>query len=499
MSKKVVIVGAGLGGLAAAIRLAERGFAVTVLEKNSIVGGKVNLIKTNNYSFDTGASLLTMPDVFRELFTAAGRKLEDYLRLVRLDPICRYFWTDGTRFDACADLQKCEAEIARIAPSDAKNFRNFLADSRRKFEIAERTFLKYSLNDLPRLLSLRYARDLLAISSFKTLAAHNRKYFKSPKLQQLFNRFATYNGSSPFQTPATFALIPFVEFGLGAWYVSGGIYKIPEALARLARELKVEIETNAEVEKIIIKNARACAVRLKSGAELAADFVVSNADAIETYRSLIAQENRKSFSNQKLSKIEPSCSGFVLLIGAKKKFPLLAHHNIFFSDDSRAEFDAIFGEKRPATNPTVYVCAASRTDETQAPTDCENLFVLVNAPYTSAAINWAKEAAAYRRLIIEKLENFGLTDLEKSIEVEQIITPEDFETKYRANRGSIYGVSSNGIFSAFVRPPNQSAEIRNLFFVGGATHPGGGMPLVLLSAKMTAELIEREQINNQNS
>jgi phytoene desaturase len=328
---------------------------------------------------------------------------------------------------------------------------------------------------------------LPAISSTRRLDAHVKSYFRSPKLQQLFNRFATYNGSSPFQTPATFALIPYVEFGLGAWYVKGGMYEIPKALAQLAAELNVEIKTDAEVEKILVENGKAVGVKLKNGESLKSDFVVANSDAVETYRNLLETENKR------IENLEPSCSGFVLLLGAKKRFPALAHHNIFFSDDYRAEFDAIFKELRPARNPTIYVCAASRTDATQAPEECENLFVLINAPYTSARTDWEKEKRGYRDLIVKKLEDFGLEDLEKSIDFEQIITPADFEKKYRANRGSIYGVSSNGVFSAFLRPPNKARSVENLYFVGGATHPGGGIPLVLISGKLATDLILRKE------
>ncbi|MDQ4121061.1 MAG: phytoene desaturase family protein [Acidobacteriota bacterium] len=490
--KKVIIIGAGLGGLAAAIRLAALGFSVTILEKNESVGGKVNFIESGGYKFDTGASLLTMRHVLKDLFEVANRRLEDYLELVLLEPICRYFWSDGTVFDASRNLPKTLKEIEKIEPRGIAGFEKFMTDARRKYEVAERTFLAHSLNDLPKLLRPRYAKDLAAISSWKTLNAHNRKYFRSLKLQQLFNRFATYNGSSPYQTPATFALIPFVEFGLGAWYVRGGIYEIPKALTRVATELGVEIKIGCEAEKVLCTNHRAVGIKLKNGEEIRADFVVSNADAIETYRDLIEEKDRPSFLNKRLEKIEPSCSGFVLLLGAKKQFPQLAHHNIFFSDDYPAEFNSIFKEKRPAVNPTIYVCAVSRTDPTQAPTGCENLFVLINAPYTSEQTNWEKEKKPYRDLIIKKLEDFGLKNLENSIEYEQIITPADFEEKYRANRGSIYGVSSNGVFAAFLRPPNQSKDVRNLFFVGGATHPGGGMPLVMLSGKMAADLIQRE-------
>lgn len=481
--KNVIIIGAGLGGLSAACRLAKAGFSVTVLEKNEKIGGKVNLLESNGYKFDTGASLLTMRHVLEDLFEFCGKHIENYLETLALEPICRYFWTDGTRFDASQNIELTEREIEKLAPADAVNFRKYLSDSKQKYEIAEKTFLAKSLNDLPKLLTPKFLPELLKISTLKTLDKHNAAYFKSPKLRQLFNRFATYNGSSPFATPATFALIPFVEFGLGAWYVRGGMYEIPRALERLAIELGVKIFAEAEVEKIVVENKKAVGVKV-NGETIGADYIVSNADAIETYRNLL---KIKKFQNR-----EPSCSGFVLLLGTRKKFDRLAHHNIFFSDDYKAEFDAIFKDKIPAPNPTVYVCATSRTDATQAPEGHENLFILVNAPYTNAQVDWEREKQDYRDLIIKKLEGFGLEGLENSIDFEQMTTPADFETKYRANRGSIYGISSNGIFSAFLRVPNRSREIENLYFTGGATHPGGGIPLVLLSGKMAADLIAGE-------
>lgn len=484
--KEIIIIGAGLGGLSAACRLAKAGFAVSVLEKNETVGGKVNIVESGGYKFDTGASLLTMRHVLEDLFGFSGKRIEDYLEIVSLEPICRYFWTDGTIFDASQNIEETESEIAKLEPQDVENFRRYLADSKQKYEISERTFLAKSLNDLPQLLTPKNLPDLLKISTLKTLDKHNAQYFKSEKLRQLFNRFATYNGSSPYQTPATFALIPYVEFGLGAWYVRGGMYEIPRALERLATESGVKIYTESEVEKIVVENGKAVGVKV-GGEVVAADIIVSNADAIETYRELLPVENRK------IEAREPSCSGFVLLLGTNKKFDKLAHHNIFFSDDYKAEFDAIFKEKIPAPNPTIYICATSRTDESQSPEGHENLFVLINAPYTSAQVDWEKEKQNYRDLIVKKLENFGLEGLNKAIDFEQIITPSDFETKYRANKGSIYGISSNGIFSAFLRVPNKAKDVENLYFAGGATHPGGGIPLVLLSGKMTAEMIMREK------
>lgn len=483
--KNVIVIGAGLAGLATACRLAKAGFAVSVFEKNANVGGKVNFVEAGGFKFDTGASLLTMRHILEELFSFCGRSAADYLEILPLEPICRYFWTDGARFEASQDIEKTEREIEKLEPRDVSGFRNYLADAKQKYEIAERTFLAKSLNDLPKLLTPNYIPDLLKISTLKTLDRHNAAYFKSAKMRQLFNRFATYNGSSPFQTPATFALIPYVEFGLGAWYVRGGMYEIPRALERLANELGVKILTGAEVEKIIVENKTAVGIRV-NGESIGADFVVANSDAIETYRNLLPV---RKFQNR-----EPSCSGFVLLLGTRKKFAQLAHHNIFFSDDYRAEFDALFKQKIPAPEPTIYICATSRTDKTQAPAGHENLFILVNAPDTSGQTDWEREKQSYRDLIIRKLEqDFGLERLNDSIDFEQIITPADFEKKYRANRGSIYGISSNGFFSAFMRVPNRSREIKNLYFAGGATHPGGGIPLVLLSGKMAAEMITNKK------
>ncbi|HEV2762989.1 MAG TPA: phytoene desaturase family protein [Pyrinomonadaceae bacterium] len=483
----VIVVGAGLGGLAAAVRLAARGRRVVVLEKNSTPGGKVNLHRAAGYTFDTGASLLTMRHVVEDLFESAGRRLEDYLELQPLEPVCRYHWPDGARLDASSDADKTERAIREIAPEDAGAFRRFLADARRKYEVAERTFLAHSLNDLPKLLRPRYARDLAALSSWRTLSSHVGKYFRSPRLRQLFNRFATYNGSSPYRSPAVFALIPYVELGLGAWYVRGGMYQLPLALARLCAELGAELRTEAEVEEILFERGRARGVRLKGGEVLECGAVVVNADAASAYEKLLPPEARTSRAARRLARAEPSLSGFVVLVGASRRYEQLAHHNIYFSRDYEAEFRTMFDELRPAREPTVYVCAASRTDASQAPPGRENLFVLVNAPATGGRTRWLDERDAYRDLILRRLEAFGLEVLRASVEYEHTITPEDFRRTYHAHRGALYGPSSNGLLSAFLRPPNRAPNMRGLYFCGGTTHPGGGIPLVLLSGKMAAE------------
>lgn len=490
--KSVVVVGAGLGGLAVAVRLAARGLRVIVCEKNERVGGKVNIRRAAGYSFDTGASLLTMRHVVEDLFASAGRRLEDYLTLEPLDPICRYTWPDGATFDASADLAHTEAEIGRLAPGDVAGFRRFLDDAKRKYEVAERTFLAHALNDLPRLLRPRFARDLAVVSSWRTLDAHVRRHFCSPRLRQLFDRFATYNGSSPYRAPSVFSLISYAEFGLGAWYVRGGMYELPRALMQLAAELGVELRTGAEVERIVVEDGGARGVILRGGEERRADAVVVNADATNAYLNLLGDEARVERMRRRLARREPSLSGFVILLGVARRYEQLAHHNIFFSSDYSAEFRALFDARRLAEDPTIYVCAASRTDSTQAPAGHENLFVLINAPATSERTRWDEERQAYRNLVVGKLEGFGLEGLSRAVEHEESITPEDFERTYLAHRGALYGASSNTLSSALLRPANRSRHIRRLYFAGGTTHPGGGIPLVLLSGRMVAEMVLAE-------
>jgi phytoene desaturase len=486
VNNPVIVVGGGLGGLAAAIRLALQGRAVTLLEKNERLGGKLNLIAAQGYTFDTGPSLLTMPWVIADLFAAAGRRMEEYLTLDQVEPTCRYYWPDGTVFNAWQRLPQLIQEIERISPADVPGFFRFLAYSARIYDAVADTFLLRPFDGLRDVLTPQLFRNGPSIDALRSVDAAVRSFFRSPYLRQVFNRYATYNGSSPYRSPATFNVIAHIEFAEGGWYVRGGMYELSRALERLARELGVTIHTNAPAAEILLDGAAATGVRLVDGACLPAAQVVVNADPRYAYTHLLPSQARIA---ERLRRLEPSCSGFVLFLGVDRIYEQLGHHTIFFSGDYPREFAAIFDKGVPAADPTIYVAATCLSDPQHAPPGHMNLFVLVNAPATNNRVNWAREKGAYRDLVITKLERMGLHDLRRHITYEQIWSPDTIERRYNAAGGAIYGLASNNPFAAFLRPPLRAAGINRLYFVGGGTHPGGGIPLVLLSGQAVAERV----------
>ncbi|MEO8288089.1 MAG: phytoene desaturase family protein [Chloroflexota bacterium] len=491
----VVVVGAGLGGIATAVRLARAGHRVTLLEKNSTPGGKLNLVEVGGFRFDTGPSLVTMPGVLGDTFRAAGRRMEDYLSLDQLDPICRYRWPDGSRFDMSPNLPRLVSEMGNFSPDDVTALFRFLAYARTLFERAGPIFL---LRERPRLRDLisRRAIDAARIDAHLSMDRVVRRFFRDPRMVQLFDRYATYSGSSPYQAPATLSMIPYIEIAGGGWYIKGGLYRLAAALMGIARELGVNYQSECEVAEILVndpggwRGARAAGVRIKGGSTIMADHVVVNADPMYAYPSLVPERYQDIRLVRRMERLEPSCSGFVLLLGVKGDYPGLSHHNIFFSRDYRDEFDAIFDRREPAPDPTIYVTNTSRSDPSQAPPGHLNLFVLVNAPALTPEADWDAWKRQYRDRIIARLEESGLPGLRERIVYEQIITPQDFKENYNAWHGSIYGLSSNSRQTAFLRPPNRAPGLNNLYFVGGSVHPGGGIPLVLLSARLVTRMIK---------
>ncbi len=488
-SDQIIIVGAGLGGLAAAVRLAAQGRHVTLIEKNERVGGKLNLVTAQGYTFDTGPSLLTLPWVLEELFAAAGRRLSDYLQLDQIEPTCRYQWPDGTHFHAWQRLPQFIQEVERLSPADVAGLFRFLAHTAHIYDAVADNFLLRPFDGIRDLLTPRLLRDGPRIDALRSVDRAVRSFFRSPYLRQLFNRYATYNGSSPYLSPATFNVIAYIELVEGGWYVRGGMYQLAHALQRLLEELGVELRLNTSVASILSERGAVCGVRLDHGETITARQVIVNADPRYAYATLLPEQQR---SAARLARLEPSCSGFVLFLGIDTSYPQLAHHNIFFSSDYQAEFAAIFQKGVPAADPTIYVAATCVSDHDHAPPGHMNLFVLVNAPALGPRVCWPREAEAYADRVITRLEQHGLHHLSQHIVYHQIWTPAEIAARYNAADGAIYGLSSNHPFSAFMRPPLRAPELRNLYFVGGGTHPGGGIPLVLLSGRAVAKRVSAD-------
>ena len=432
-----------------------------------------------------------MPFVIDELFDFAGFKRTDYLDFVPIDPICRYFFSDGSVMDASANKAKMRAAIRQLSPDDVEAYERFLKYAERIHTLTSEIFMFTPIHEFKKLMKPRHFQTLFRLyqmDPFRTVHQSVSRFFSDPRLIQLFDRYATYNGSDPFQAPATLNVIPYIEYGLGGYYVRGGIYRLVEALETVARELGVQVRTSANVEKICHNGRRVYGVQV-NGKKVEADYVLCGADAVVAYNELIDGHQKR---RERLNRLEPSLSGMVFLWGVRAKHPKLAHHNTIFSSDYDAEFKQIFKHRQVPDEPTIYIAITSKADAAHAPVDGENWFVLLNMPYLAPGQIWRKEKERMRSLVLDTLKQLGF-DITDRIEVEQVYTPEDFAELYASNQGSIYGISSNSKTTAFKRIPNRSRTLEGLYFAGGSVHPGGGIPLVILSGEMAATLIAADQ------
>ncbi|HEX7317240.1 MAG TPA: phytoene desaturase family protein [Pyrinomonadaceae bacterium] len=483
--RRAVVIGGGLGGLATAVRLAAVGWRVEVCEQGPRLGGKMNTFARDGFRFDTGPSLITMPWVFEELFEAAGSSLSSHVTLTNVRPLADYVYADGTRFTYTTSLPEWLKTVRQLEPRDCEGFLKFMQLGARLFALSRETFLRRAPMSPPDLRSLKALGRVPLRGAWgsyhSTVAAH----FRSPHLRQLFERYPTYVGSSPYRTPATLAVIPYIEFAYGGWHVEGGLYRVVESLIELARGLGVSLHTNARVESIEHNAGRVRGVRLADGTGLDADVVVMNGDAALT-NALLGERNGTQPQSAR------SLSGFVLLLGLKKRLEGLRHHTVYFSEDYRAEFSQLFDERRFPSDPTVYVCTPSRTDASTAPEGRETLFVMANAPAGDGPWNEHQVEEARAR-VFERLSKGGFPDIASDTVVSDVWTPGRFARDYMSPGGAIYGTHSHGWRRAFLRPPNRHPRVGGLYHVGGSSHPGGGTPTVLLSAKITTELIGRHE------
>lgn len=484
-SAQVVVIGGGVGGLCTAIRLQAVGYDVTLFERNDTVGGKLSRFERDGFTFDIGPSLLTLPEVFDEVFRLAGTSLDAELDVVRLDPQFRYFWRDGAHLVVHDDNDATAAAFDTFAGAgDA--WRELDAHGRKIWEVSERTFFAGPMsNPVDLLTRIESPDDFKAIDAMRTLSDASRATFEEPKLRQWLNRYATYSGSSPRQAPATLACIPHIEAGHGCWYPMGGLGTLADALERVARNTGVQITTGQDVALVNEDDGRVTGVTLADGTVVPSDIVVANADAEHLYSDLLPDDG----ALKKVRRASRSTSGFALCIGVSGTTPdvdgaPIGHHNVFFSDDSAQEFRQIDAGQL-ADDPTIYACVSSKTDPSQAPEDTENWFLLVNTP---PGIDI--DTKRYRNVVLRCLARHGV-ELADRMRFSARLTPNDIERLYRSPRGAIYGSSSNGKRAAFARPANRGAR-EGLYLVGGSSHPGGGLPLVATSARIVAEMIDQD-------
>ncbi|HST86227.1 MAG TPA: phytoene desaturase family protein [Kineosporiaceae bacterium] len=500
---RVVVIGAGMGGLAAAARLGALGHQVTVCEQSAAIGGKLGWFQKAGFSFDTGPSLLTLPAVYRDLFRKTGAPLEDVLDLAPVDPVCHYRFADGLELDIpnAAPYLVAQAWDEALGDGAGADWTAFMAHAARVWDVTRGPFLEAPLAGARTLLGLsRNLGDVRTVAPWLSLRGLGRRYLKHPQQRMFLDRYATYTGSDPRAAPAALASVPYVEQAFGAWYVPGGLYRLGEALAQRTRDVGVTIRTETTVDRVLISGNRVDGVRLADGERLAADTVVANADAQHLYRDLLPGTEGAP-GRKLLRKATPSLSGFVLLLALRGRTPGLRHHTVLFPADYDAEFDHVFGtgsrrgKPAPVPDPAIYISAPD--DPALRPDDAhEAWFVLVNAPRhdprdTGRGVDWdaAGLAEKYADRILELMAQRGL-DVRDRLLWRQVRTPADLERETHSVGGSIYGSSSNGARAAFLRPANRSA-VDGLFLVGGSSHPGGGLPLVGMSAAIVAELIGR--------
>ncbi len=487
--RRIAIIGTGLGGLSAALLLSHKGYSVDVYERLEGPGGKANQLWKGGFRFDMGPSLLTLPGIFSDLLEKVGEDIHDHLEFIRLDPITRYFFDDGTILDAHSDKVRFAEEIEEKLGEERNVVLRYLDKCKRTYEASTPLFMFKPLHETSTLASTDTIRAFFKtpkLDAFRTMHKVNSKWFKDKRTVQLFDRYATYNGSSPYLTPATFNLIQHVEYDKGGYAVKGGIHSIPRTFSELAEKRGASFHFNTEIETIVIKGTSVKGVMV-SGKLMEYDAVISNSDVTSTYLNLLG--DLKSGSSRKYQRLEPSSSGQVFYWGIRRTHDVLKDNNIFFSKDYKEEFDDIWNRRISPKDPTVYINITSRTEPDDAPSGKENWFVLVNVPYDSGQ-DWVSEREDVRRSVLKRLSKH-IPDIEDDIEIEEHLGPSEIESRYGGNKGSIYGISSNTRASAFLRQPNRSRSTKGLFFAGGSAHPGGGMPLVVLSGIHAAELTER--------
>jgi phytoene desaturase len=483
---KAAVIGSGLGGLAIAIRLAHKGYKVSVFEKNNHTGGKISEFRSGGFRFDTGPSLFTLPELTGELFDLAGEKMEDHFQFDKLDPICTYFYEDGTQLKAFSDPARFASEIEKQTGEPSKNVLKHLRKCGEMYDLTSEVFLFNSLHKFRNFLKWPVLRGLLQIYKvdvLKSMHGRNSRRFKDSRVIQLFDRFGTYNGSNPYIAPATLNVISHLEHNLGAFFPSGGMRSLVNELESLARRSGVSFHLGQKVDKISVTNKRATGLMV-GNEHIPFDLIVSDVDINNFYTSLIPGSRSLRTNEGKLSS-----SALIFYWGIRGEIPSLGLHNVLFSNAYEDEFQYIFEKQAIHSNPTVYIYISSRAIPSDAPDHCENWFVMINVPPDTGQ-DWEKLIVEARQHIIRKINRLLKIRVEDLIQFEEVGSPGTIAKNTLSWKGALYGNHSNSRYSAFLRHPYRRRSVKNLFFVGGSVHPGGGIPLCLASARIVDQEIQ---------
>jgi phytoene desaturase len=479
-----------MGGLAAAIRLAATGFEVDVFEKNATVGGRMNRLEADGFTFDTGPSLLLMTDTYRELFRFAGRDLDDYVRLIPLDGDYQVTFGDGDTLTSRRALPEMIQELERIEPGVTPNFYRFLEDACHKYRLGRSEFVERDFEGAADFFGVRNLRLLLKTKAVNNYYRQISKFFKTDKLRQAFSLQTMYLGLSPFEAPAVYSLLPYTEIAEdGLWFPEGGMYALVLAMEKLAKELGVRFHMNSPVEKVVVIKGRARGIRV-NGREREAEAVLANADLPYVYRDLLGGAADSDFKHRKRENLKYTASAFMLYLGVDKKLDML-HHNFYLSSQYKENFDAIFNNGELPEDPSFYAVVPSKTEASMAPEGMDALFVLVPVPHLNGKVDWERDGDAFKEKVYGLLEERCGLD-RSSVIYETVKTPLDWRDDYSLEEGAAFGIG-HGIFQVgYFRPPMVSPGIDGMYFVGASTRPGTGVPLVTIGARLVAERIERE-------
>lgn len=492
--KTVIVIGGGLGGLSAAISLAQSGYAVSLYEKNQHLGGKLNRLEQDGFGFDLGPSILTMPHVFEKLFTGSNRKMADYISIIQLDHQWRSFFPDNSVIDLYSDLEKMSYKNSELSEKDMKEYAEFLEYAKKLYDATEKGYFEKGLDKTGEIFREHgLVGSMKDFDYFSSMYDAIEKRISNQKVRDMLAYFIKYVGSSPYDAPAVLNMMIYMQHAQGVWYVPGGMHKIAEGLVKLATEIGVELHTGLGVTSFIKDGQnQISAVELADGSLRKADYYISNMEVIPAYQKLLHEE--PAFIEKLEKRFEPSSSGLVIHLGVDREYPQLAHHNFFFSADPANHFDTVFNQHKLPEDPTIYLVNVNKTDKAQSKPGHENIKILPHIPYIQDEPFTYEEYLLLRERVLIKLEKMGLTDLRKHIVTEDLWTPEDIEKTYGSHKGSIYGTVSNRKKNHGFKHAKHSERYDNLYFVGGTVNPGGGMPMVTMSGQQVRDkIVQRDQ------